>query len=170
VSPQAVHRLLGRNDTHEVSADFFDDDQYIAHGAVKNARGGYDVTFPDVAQDEEEVDSKTFKLPSRYSVEEITAMILAHGREFSEAVAEAKIKDCVITVPAFYTQNERLALIDAAELAGLNVSCGGVSPSHSAVMVVSLLLRFRLCLWWMKILPRAFVSRLTTCTTRQPTC
>lgn len=121
---QAVHRLLGRNDTHEISADFFGEDQYIAHGAVKNARGGIDVTFPDLAKDDEEVDSKTFKLPSRYSVEEITAMILAHGRDFSEAVAEAKIKDCVITVPSFYTQNERLALIDAAELAGLNVSHG----------------------------------------------
>ena len=50
-------------------------------------------------------------------------MILAYGREFSETIAEGKIKDAVITVPSFYTQNERLALIDAAELAGLNVRC-----------------------------------------------
>lgn len=123
---QAVHRLLGRNTTHEYASEFFGEGAYVAHGSAVNPRGGYDVTYPDAspaadADDDKPLPSKTFKTPSRFSVEEITAMVLAHGREFSEAVAEGKIKDCVITVPAFYTQNERLALVDAAELAGLNV-------------------------------------------------
>lgn len=97
------------------------EDQYIAHGVEVNSRGGYDVTYPAPAASEDD-SPKAFKFPSRFSVEEIASMILAYGKDYSESVAEAKIKDAVFTVPSFYTQNERLALIDAAELAGLNVS------------------------------------------------
>lgn len=121
-----MHQLLGRNTTHGLAANYFGESQYIAHGVSHNARGGIDVTYPAPAGKEEDApssssSSSTFKIPNKFSVEEITAMILAYGREFSETVAEGKIKDAVLTVPAFYTQNERLALIDAAELAGLNV-------------------------------------------------
>ena len=56
-----------------------------------------------------------------FSAEEITAMMLAHVKEFSQVFAGGPIGDAVITVPSYWTQNERLALLDAAELAGLNI-------------------------------------------------
>ena len=36
-------------------------------------------------------------------------------------LSETPIRDCVITVPDFFTTKERNALLDAASLAGLNV-------------------------------------------------
>ena len=49
-------------------------------------------------------------------------MTMIHGRENAEAFAEEKgIKDVVLTVPSFYTQSERQAYLDAAEIAGLKV-------------------------------------------------
>ncbi len=56
-----------------------------------------------------------------YSVEELVAMILEHAREIGEDYTEQKIKDVVLTVPVYFGQAERRALLDAAELAGLNV-------------------------------------------------
>jgi len=56
-----------------------------------------------------------------YSVEELVGMILAHAKDQAEAFTEQSIKDAVITAPVFFNQVERLALIAAAELGGLNV-------------------------------------------------
>jgi len=66
-----------------------------------------------------------------YTVEELLGMMFAHIRELGEADAQSAIKDAVITVPAFYTQRERQAIIDAAELAGLNVL--SLINDHTAV-------------------------------------
>ena len=43
------------------------------------------------------------------------------AREFSGDFSGGPIFDVVLTVPSYATQNERLALVDAAELAGLKV-------------------------------------------------
>jgi len=56
-----------------------------------------------------------------YSVEELMGMILSKARQLAEAIAEEPIKECVITVPPFWSQDERTALLDAAELAGLKI-------------------------------------------------
>ena len=56
-----------------------------------------------------------------FSVEEIVAMSLQHIMKIAESDAESPVKDCVITVPPYWTHRERQALIDAAEIAGLNV-------------------------------------------------
>lgn len=55
------------------------------------------------------------------SVEEITTMKLKHIKRMAEKETEADIKDCVITVPEFWTYKERQALLDASQMAGLNV-------------------------------------------------
>ena len=61
----------------------------------------------------------------------------------------AKIRDCVLTVPVYFTQAERVALMDAAELAGLKVlslvedntaaaiQCVGAQCAPSVVHVVA---------------------------------
>ncbi|KAI9143715.1 Hsp70 protein-domain-containing protein [Paraphysoderma sedebokerense] len=58
---------------------------------------------------------------STYTVEELVAMQLGNAKEQAEAVAGEKVKDAVITIPPFFNQFERQALLDAAELAGLRV-------------------------------------------------
>uniref|UniRef100_A0A915PYM9 Hypoxia up-regulated protein 1 n=1 Tax=Setaria digitata TaxID=48799 RepID=A0A915PYM9_9BILA len=56
-----------------------------------------------------------------YSVESIVAMILRRCRDVVEKFAKQTVNDVVITVPAFFNQAERRALIVAAEIAELNL-------------------------------------------------
>ncbi|ORY86091.1 Hsp70 protein-domain-containing protein [Protomyces lactucae-debilis] len=54
-----------------------------------------------------------------YTVEELVAMQLKNIRKNAELMASEKVKDAVLTVPPHFTQDQRLALIEAAQLAGL---------------------------------------------------
>lgn len=56
-----------------------------------------------------------------YSVEELIAQMLIRAREFAEQGAHQPIKECVITVPGYFNQAERKALLQAAQLADLKV-------------------------------------------------
>jgi len=58
-----------------------------------------------------------------FTPEELVSMVLSHAKEITAAygTGATTIKDCVLTVPSFYTQHERMALLDAAKLAELNV-------------------------------------------------
>lgn len=80
--------------------------------------------FPDynVVKDEER-GTVLFKLSEEliYSPEELLAMMLNYSRALAEEFAEQPIKDLVITVPAFFNQAERRAVLQAAKLAGLKV-------------------------------------------------
>ncbi|XP_075046721.1 hypoxia up-regulated protein 1 isoform X2 [Mixophyes fleayi] len=64
-----------------------------------------------------------FKLSEEqsYSPEELLAMMLNYSRSLAEDFAEQPVKDIVITVPAFFNQAERRAVLQAAQLAGLKV-------------------------------------------------
>ncbi|XP_030834647.1 hypoxia up-regulated protein 1-like [Strongylocentrotus purpuratus] len=53
--------------------------------------------------------------------EELLAIALNKSRESAETFAEQMVRDAVITVPAFFNQAERRAVLYAAELAGLRV-------------------------------------------------
>lgn len=56
-----------------------------------------------------------------YSVEELLAQIFSHAKGQAESYADQKIKDVVVTVPVYFNQAERLALISSVKLGGLNV-------------------------------------------------
>jgi len=63
-----------------------------------------------------------------FTPEELVAMVLQHAVDISVAHAAAQgssmsapPKDMALTVPVFYTQRERMALLDAASLVDLNV-------------------------------------------------
>lgn len=56
-----------------------------------------------------------------YSPEELIAQLLHRAKEFAEQSAQQPIKECVLTVPGYFNQAERKALIQAAELANLKV-------------------------------------------------
>ncbi|PNF19992.1 Hypoxia up-regulated protein 1 [Cryptotermes secundus] len=56
-----------------------------------------------------------------YSPEELLAMLLHRAREFAQDSAGQPINEAVLTVPGFFNQAERRALLKAAELAGLKI-------------------------------------------------
>ncbi|KAH7732346.1 hypoxia up-regulated protein 1 precursor [Aphelenchoides avenae] len=56
-----------------------------------------------------------------YSVESLLAMVLWNAKEQTEAHAGQPVKDVVITVPTYFNQAERKAVVLAAEIAGLNL-------------------------------------------------
>lgn len=56
-----------------------------------------------------------------YSVEELVAMVLNNSKHIAEKFADHKMKDVVLTVPAYFKQAERRCLIAAAKMVGLNV-------------------------------------------------
>ena len=49
------------------------------------------------------------------------AMILKYGRDLSEYQAKGDVKEAVITVPSYFSQEKREMMIQAADLAGLRV-------------------------------------------------
>ncbi|XP_021769992.1 heat shock 70 kDa protein 17-like [Chenopodium quinoa] len=56
-----------------------------------------------------------------YSLEEMLAMILSYALDLAEFHSKVAVKDAVITVPPYFGQSERKAVIQAAQLAGVNV-------------------------------------------------
>uniref|UniRef100_A0A8D3DHV2 Hypoxia up-regulated protein 1 n=1 Tax=Scophthalmus maximus TaxID=52904 RepID=A0A8D3DHV2_SCOMX len=57
----------------------------------------------------------------QYSPEELLGMVLNYSRGLSQDFAEQPIKDAVITVPAFFNQAERRAVLQAAQMGGVKV-------------------------------------------------
>uniref|UniRef100_A0AAV1V1S3 Uncharacterized protein n=1 Tax=Peronospora matthiolae TaxID=2874970 RepID=A0AAV1V1S3_9STRA len=56
-----------------------------------------------------------------FHAEELVAMVLTHARQITNTFAEVPVKDYVLTVPTFFSQAQRQALLDAAEIAGVRV-------------------------------------------------
>ena len=48
-------------------------------------------------------------------------MQLEKAKQYAETFADQTVKDAVITVPAYFSQAERRAIMMAAELSGLNI-------------------------------------------------
>jgi hypoxia up-regulated 1 len=68
--------------------------------------------------------SMLLRLPAgdtSYSPEELLAMMMTHIKDITKDYIGSATKDCVITVPASFTQHERHALLTAAEIADFNV-------------------------------------------------
>jgi len=56
-----------------------------------------------------------------YSPEELLGMLLHRAKEFAQDSARQPINEAVLTVPGYFNQAERRALLKAAELGGLKV-------------------------------------------------
>jgi len=103
-TPEGMSVMLGRSDDHpavQALADKF----YPIKPVYNETRSGICLTVNG----------------NSYTPEELVAMVLVHAKDMTAAYgATTQIKDCVLTVPSFYTQHERRAVLDAMSLAGLN--------------------------------------------------
>uniref|UniRef100_A0A670YER9 Hypoxia up-regulated protein 1 n=1 Tax=Pseudonaja textilis TaxID=8673 RepID=A0A670YER9_PSETE len=57
----------------------------------------------------------------QYSPEEMLGMVLNYSRALAEDFAEQPVRDAVITIPAYFNQAERRAVLHAAKMADLKV-------------------------------------------------
>ncbi|XP_014665007.1 PREDICTED: 97 kDa heat shock protein-like [Priapulus caudatus] len=55
-----------------------------------------------------------------FSPQQIMAMMLTKLKDVTESGLKAKVNDCVISVPSFFTDAERRAMLDSSRIAGLN--------------------------------------------------
>lgn len=53
-----------------------------------------------------------------FSPEQCLAMLFTKLKDTSETALQTPVKDCVISVPSYFTIKERQALLDAAAIAG----------------------------------------------------
>src|SRR5512145_2972392 len=98
----AVKRLIGRKySTKEVQYDT----KITAYKITEASNGDAQVTVRG----------------KNYSPAEISAMILTKMKQTAEDYLGEKIKDAVITVPAYFNDSQRQATKDAGRIAGLNV-------------------------------------------------
>ncbi|KAF8515704.1 Hsp70 protein-domain-containing protein [Hysterangium stoloniferum] len=56
---------------------------------------------------------------TEWTVEELMAMQFAYVKDLAETTVKDKVKDVVVTVPPFFSQFERQAVLDAIEISGL---------------------------------------------------
>ncbi len=68
-----------------------------------------------------------------YSVPELSAVVLENVRQRAEAVLGQSVKDCVITVPAYFNERQRQATRDAGLIAGFRVLKILSEPTAAAV-------------------------------------
>lgn len=109
-----VVRLLGKDVQHS----FVDNEtKYQGYPVKKNSKG--QTVIPVEYRDQ----------VNEFLPEQIVAMILERIKEFSSQ--KAQVKDCVIACSGALTPNERIAILDAARIAGLNPL--KVIPSTTAV-------------------------------------
>ncbi|XP_073000224.1 heat shock 70 kDa protein 17 [Typha latifolia] len=83
------------------------DSLYLPFDLVEDSRGAVGIRVDDGV--------------TIYTVEELLAMILGYGMGLAESHVKGPVKDAVISVPAYFGQAERKGVLQAAQLAGINV-------------------------------------------------
>ncbi|XP_034887863.1 heat shock 70 kDa protein 17 [Populus alba] len=99
--------MLGK--TYDQVKEFLDA-MYLPFDVVEDSRGAVAFRVED--------ESGNVGL---YSVEELLGMILGFAGDLAEFHSKVVVKDTVVSVPAYFGQAERRALVQAAQLAGINV-------------------------------------------------
>lgn len=104
-SSLSIRRLIGRKFTDK---DVQQDIKHFPYKVVN--KGGKPVVSVDVKGE-----------TKQFTPEEVSAMILGKMKEVAEAYLGKKVTHAVVTVPAYFNDNQRQATKDAGVIAGLNV-------------------------------------------------
>jgi len=110
-----IQRTFGQKFDADLVAKF-KEERYVTNEFVADERGyvAWKVTKPALG-DEEAEEQILYN-------EEVMAMLLGYVKMLAEKQAGGAVRDCVITIPSWFTYEQRLMVKDAAEgLAGLNV-------------------------------------------------
>ncbi|XP_074267703.1 heat shock cognate 70 kDa protein 2-like [Silene latifolia] len=69
----------------------------------------------------------------QFAAEEISSMLLTKMKEVAEAFLGSTVKNAVVSVPAYFSDSQRQATMDAGVIAGLNVICIINEPTAAAM-------------------------------------
>jgi len=111
--------LLGRT-AHPDALHWYNQSLLPTKWSVDDSTGSYRLELPAVGLS--------------FSVEEIVAMILEYGQSLASAEAGVPILDAVIAVPPYFTHQQRVALFDAARIAGITIT--GLINDNTAVALL----------------------------------
>ena len=70
---------------------------------------------------------------NKYTIEKISSLILGQIKKSAEEYLGGEVKDCVITVPAYFNEVQKQCTRDAGTIAGLNVMRIINEPTAAAI-------------------------------------
>ncbi|KAF0686372.1 Aste57867_21816 [Aphanomyces stellatus] len=106
VAYSQIRRLLGTTVTHPI-VESMTKNEYFPYTLTHNLTRG-SVGLQHTAE-------------QTFHAEELVAMVFTHAKQITNDFAEAPIRDWVVTVPMYFAEAQRQAVIDAAEIAGIRV-------------------------------------------------
>ncbi|RHZ29586.1 hypothetical protein DYB26_000928 [Aphanomyces astaci] len=101
-----IRRLLGTTVTHPL-VESMTKSEYFPYTLTHNdTRGSVGLKHDD---------------EHTFHAEELVAMVFTHAKTITNEFAEGPVRDWVVTVPSYFAEAQRQAVIDAAEIAGIRV-------------------------------------------------
>lgn len=119
-TPKVIANSEGSNTTPSVVAFTKDGDTLVGQLAKRQSVTNVDRTISSVKRHMGEKWSKNID-GKNYSPEEISSRVLMKLKTDAESYLGEKVSDAVITVPAYFNDQQRKATQDAGKIAGLNV-------------------------------------------------
>lgn len=118
-TPEIIPDRSG-NRTMPSIVTFLEDAVLTGHAAKNSELSHPDQTVKRIKR-KMGTDHKSVFFGKSYSPEEISSFILKKLREQAEEYLGEKVRDAIVTVPAYFNDNQRQATKNAGRLAGLNV-------------------------------------------------